>query len=89
MDRFIHHYTRYRAHSDSLALEQKMHTTNIHRIRHSLHASAIGTNPWLQVLSPSSLPADKPHLVSRVPLLSIPTSQMTFILSNHRLLLPL
>lgn len=49
MDRFIHHYTRFRAHSDSLALEQNMHATNLHRIRSSLHSSAIGTIPWLQV----------------------------------------
>jgi hypothetical protein len=49
MDRFIQHYTRYRAHSDSLALEQKMHSTNLHRICHSLHDSAIGAIPWLQV----------------------------------------
>jgi hypothetical protein len=50
MDRFIQHYSRFRAHSDSLALEKNMHTTNLNRIRAALHSSAAESIPWLQVV---------------------------------------
>lgn len=49
MARFIHHYTRFQAHSDSVKLEGRMFKETARRIREGLLASVEGgTLKWLQ-----------------------------------------
>lgn len=43
MERFIEHYTRYKAHADSLELEIKMHVCSFHLVHVTLHHN----NYWL------------------------------------------
>ena len=49
MEKFIQHYTRFRAHCESYDLELRMHRATVHRICRVLHDSAVGATPWLQV----------------------------------------
>jgi len=48
MEKFIQHYTRFRAHCESYDLELRMHRATVHRICRVLHDSAVGATPWLQ-----------------------------------------
>ena len=48
MDRFIQHYTNYKAQEDSVQLELKMQYDTLHRINDSLKHSASGDLCWLR-----------------------------------------
>lgn len=48
MARFIHYFTRYKAHGDSAQMESKMKKETVQRITTSLHGSIEGKLRWLQ-----------------------------------------
>lgn len=48
MARFIHHFTRYKAHGDSQAMEVRMHKETLRRIGEGLRACVDGQLKWLQ-----------------------------------------
>eukprot|EP00981_Chlorochromonas_danica_P013636 scaffold6591_cov328-Ochromonas_danica.AAC.10 len=48
MARFIHHFTRHKAHADSMAMERKMHKETLKRIGDGLLACQHGQLKWLQ-----------------------------------------
>jgi len=48
MARFIHHFTRYQAHRESVGMEGRMYQATLLRIRGGLVASAEGKLHWLQ-----------------------------------------
>jgi hypothetical protein len=48
MARFIHHFTRYQAHRESVGMEGRMYQATLLRIRGGLVACAEGTLHWLQ-----------------------------------------
>jgi hypothetical protein len=48
MARFIHHFTRFQAHGESVKMESRMFTQTIKRVNESLLLSATGELQWLQ-----------------------------------------
>jgi hypothetical protein len=49
MSRFIHHFTRFKAHADSAIMERKMYGETISRIRSELDAAITSKSfSWLQ-----------------------------------------
>ncbi|RYG70191.1 hypothetical protein EON64_00850 [archaeon] len=55
MARFIHHYTRYKAHSDSMVMELRMHKETLRRISDGFKACRDKKLLWLQPAVPNPL----------------------------------
>lgn len=59
MNRFIHHFTRYKAHGDSMSMEKRMHKETLRRIQEGLLSSKQGHLKWLQgTVVPNPLDAE-------------------------------